>query len=120
MKWLIVIFLFSLTVGAQTILTDKNFDNSQVGVTIVEFWAEWNSKNECIWLEDIEDAEAYRIDLNTSAAKDNDITVLPTVIIYNDGEEVKRYEGDISFSLCPETTPKKVQKEIEKLMLNKF
>ena len=120
MKLLIFIFLSTLTVSSQTILTDKNFDNSQIGVAIVEFWAEWNSKNECIWLEDLEDAEAYRIDLNTDAAKDNDITVLPTVIIFNDGEEVKRFEGDISFSLCPEETPKKVQKQINELMLDKF
>ena len=108
------------TINAQTTLTDKNFDDSQEGVTVVEFWAEWNSANECVWLKDIEDADTYRIDLDSDAAKDNDITVLPTIIVFNDGEEVERYEGDISFSLCPEKTPKKVQKEINELMLNKF
>lgn len=112
--------MIGASIDAQTVLTDKNFDDSQIGVTVVEFWADWNSSNECTWLEDIEDAEVYRIDLDTGAAKDNDITVLPTIIIFNDGEEVKRFEGDISFSLCPEETPKKVKKEIEKLMLNKF
>tara|TARA_R110002020_G_scaffold4711_9_gene20522 strand:+ start:4984 stop:5349 length:366 start_codon:yes stop_codon:yes gene_type:complete len=121
MKWLIVIFIMiGATIDAQTILTDKNFDNSQIGVTVVEFWADWNSKNECTWLENIEDAEVYRIDLNTDAAKDNKITVLPTVIVFNDGEEIKRFEGDISFSLCLEETPKKVQKQINELMLDKF
>ena len=111
--------IFNCAIG-QTILTDKNFSDSQEGVTVVEFWAEWNSANECVWLKDIEDAETYRIDLDTDAAKENEITVLPTVIVFSDGEEVERFEGDISFSLCPEKTPKKVQKEINELMLNKF
>jgi thioredoxin-like negative regulator of GroEL len=119
-KWLIIILLFSFFTNAQTMLTDKNFDNSQVGVTVVEFWADWNAKNECTWLEDLEDAEVYRIDLNTDAAKDNEITVLPTVIVFNDGQEIKRFEGNISFSLCSEETPKKVQKQINELMLDKF
>mgnify|MGYP003136711737 CR=1 FL=1 len=112
--------MIGASIDAQTVLTDKTFSDSQEGVTVVEFWADWNKANECVWLEDIEDAETYRIDLNTNAAKENEITVLPTVIVFNDGEEVERFEGDISFSLCPEKTPKRVQKEINELMLNKF
>ena len=121
MRWLIIILIFICsTCSAQQMLTDKNFDMSQEGVTVVEFWADWNSKNECVWLEDIADAEVYRIDLNTDAAKENKITVLPTVLIFDEGEEIERFEGDITFSLCPEKTPVKVQKEIDKLVLNKF
>ena len=101
-------------------LTDEDFGDSQEGVTVVEFWAKWNSANECTWLKDIEDADTYRIDLDSEAARENEITVLPTVIVFSDGEEIERFEGDISFSLCPEKTPKKVQKEINELMLNKF
>ena len=95
--------MIGMSIDAQTVLTDKNFSDSQEGVTVVEFWASWNSANECIWLKDIEDADTYRIDLDTNA-----------------GEEIERFEGDISFSLCPDKTPKKVQKEINELMLNKF
>ena len=112
--------MIGATIDAQIVLTDKTFNNSQVGVTVVEFWADWNSKNECAWLENLEEAEVYRVDLNTDAAKKNKITVLPTVIVFNDGEEIERFEGDISFSLCPESTPKKVQKQINELMLDKF
>ena len=120
MKYLIVFLLLGISVSAQTVLTDKNFSDSQEGVTVVEFWASWNSANECTWLKDIEDADVYRIDLDTDAAVENKITVLPTVIVFSDGEEIERFEGDISFSLCPEKTPKKEQKEINELMLNKF
>ena len=121
MRWITIIFLLiGVSINAQTILTDKNFSDSQEGVTVVEFWAEWNASNECKWLVDIEDAEVYRIDLDTDAAVENKITVLPTVIVFSDGEEIERFEGDISFSLCPEKTPRKVQKEINELMVNKF
>ena len=71
-------------------------------------------------MADLVDAELYRIDLNTSAAKDYEIKVLPTVLIFDDGEEVGRFEGDITFTLCAEETPVLVQKKIDKLMLNKF
>ena len=121
MKWIILICLmFCYICTGQQMLTDKTFSDSQEGVAVVEFWADWNAKNECTWLEDIEDADVYRIDLNTNAAKENKITVLPTVIVFDDGEEVERFEGDISFSLCPDKTPKKVQKEINELILDKF
>ena len=105
---------------AQTMLTDKDFDLTQEGVTVVEFWADWNSKNECTWLADLVDAELYRIDLNTSAAKEYGVKVLPTILIFDEGDEVGRFEGDITFSLCPEKTPLQVQKKIDKLMVNKF
>ena len=121
MKWLtfLILFICSMCCG-QTMLTDEEFDMTQEGVSVVEFWADWNSKNECKWLAEIADAELYRIDLNTDAAKKCKITVLPTVLIFDEGEEVGRFEGDITFSLCPEKTPGKVQKEIDKLMANKF
>ena len=122
MKWIVFIILICSTAlcSGQMMITDKDFDMTQEGVSVVEFWADWNSKNECVWLENIEDAEVYRIDLNTDAAKDNKITVLPTVLIFDEGEEIGRFEGDITFSLCPEKTPNKVQKEIDKVMANKF
>ena len=121
MRWIVLICLmFCYICTGQQMLTDKTFSDSQEGVAVVEFWADWNAKNECKWLADIVDAELYRVDLNTDAAKKCKITVLPTVLIFDEGEEVGRFEGDITFSLCPEKTPGKVQKEIDKLMANKF
>ena len=122
MKLIILTILICLTAlcSGQIMLTDKNFNMTQEGVTVVEFWADWNAKNECTWLAEIADAELYRMDLNSDAAKKCKITVLPTVLIFDEGEEVGRFEGDITFSLCPEKTPGLVQKKIDKLMVNKF
>ena len=94
----------------------KDFNKTKSGISIVEFWADWNKKNECNWIAGILNAQSYRIDLDSQAALDHDITVLPTVIVFNNGQEIKRFEGNISFKLCPKRTPKKIQKEIDKLV----
>ena len=31
--------MIGMSIDAQTVLTDKNFSDSQEGVTVVEFWA---------------------------------------------------------------------------------
>ena len=117
---ILIILLFSFTCNSQTAITDKTFSKTQSGITILEFWADWNKTNECFWLEEISDAKIYRIDLESQTAEDYGIKVLPTLIVFNNGEEVKRFEGNISFQLCPRRTPKKVQKVVDGLMINKF
>ena len=58
--------------------------------------------------------------MDTETAKNYEITVLPTLIVFENGKEINRLEGDISFKLCPKRTPKKVQKIIDNLLINKF
>lgn len=116
----LILMLFSLTCNGQAVITDKTFTKSQSGITVVEFWSDWNKENECFWLEEISDAKTFRIDLESETAEEYKIKVLPTLIVFNNGEEVERFEGNISFQLCPRRTPKKVQKVIDGLMINKF
>ena len=118
--FIILLILVSITCNGQVLITDKTFNKSQSGITVVEFWSEWNKENECFWLEEISNAKTYRIDLESETAENYEIKVLPTLIVFNNGEEVKRFEGNISFELCPRRTPKKVQKVIDGLMINKF
>lgn len=118
--FVILLILVSITCNGQVLITDKTFNKSQSGITVVEFWSEWNKENECFWLDEISNAKTYRIDLESETAENYEIKVLPTLIVFNNGEEVKRFEGNISFQLCPRRTPKKVQKVIDGLMINKF
>ena len=118
--FIILLILVSITCNGQVLITDKTFNKSQSGITVVEFWSEWNKENECFWLEEISNAKTYRIDLESETAENYEIKVLPTLIVFNNGEEVERFEGNISFQLCPRRTPKKVQKVIDGLMINKF
>ena len=117
---LAMILLLGMTCSAQTVVNDKTFNKTQSGITIVEFWADWNKGNECSWIKDIKDASSFRIDLVSETAKKYDIKVLPTLIVFNNGEEIERFEGNISFQLCPKRTPKKVKKIVSNLMIDKF
>lgn len=112
---ILFVLLFSLTCNSQTTVNDKTFNTTQVGVSVVEFCAEWNEANQCNWIKDIVNAKSYRIDLESQTAKDYKIKVLPTLIVFNDGEEIKRFEGNISFKICPKRTPKKIQKLVNNL-----
>lgn len=117
---LLLMLIGGMTCSGQTILTDKTFKKSKNGISLVEFWAAWNKDNECKWIKDVTSANIYRIDLDTETAKNYEITVLPTLIVFENGKEINRLEGDISFKLCPKRTPKKVQKIIDNLLINKF
>jgi hypothetical protein len=117
---LIIMLLIGTFASAQTIVNDKTFSKTNQGIVLVEFWAEWNKANECNWIVKIDDTKSFRIDLESETAKEYEITVLPTIIVFNNGEEIKRFEGDLSFKLCPKRTPKKIKKVVEGLLINKF
>ena len=47
------------------------------------------------------------------------IEYLPTIILYNNGDEILRVHGGMSLTL-PEDTVKQLQKNIDELLQNKF
>ncbi|QDP52781.1 MAG: hypothetical protein Unbinned838contig1000_32 [Prokaryotic dsDNA virus sp.] len=113
---MIFVFLMGTASNAQATLTDDNFTKVNSGTSVVEFWAPWNETNMCTsWLSEITGAMYYIMNVETEKAKSFKIKVLPTVIIFNDGIEVKRFEGDIKFKLCPKKAPKKVQGVVNEL-----
>ena len=102
-------------------LTDKNFDKAIArDIVVVEFWATWNEVNKVTlldeWAEDTFDAKVYRlnIDLYPKVQADNNVVILPTLIFYVDGEEVKRLQGDMSFTL--EITTKQLDEVVKEIM----
>tara|TARA_A100001011_G_scaffold180054_1_gene188925 strand:- start:72 stop:449 length:378 start_codon:yes stop_codon:yes gene_type:complete len=104
-------------------LTDENFDRATSrGVVVVEFWAGWNEMNKVTVLDewDTFDAKVYRvnIELFPTIQSDNNVVILPTIIFYDDGEEVKRLQGDMSFTL--KTTTKELDEIIEEILGSKF
>ena len=104
-------------------LTDENFDRATSrGVVAVEFWASWNVVNKVSILDewDTFDAKVYRvnIDLYTGIQAKNNVVILPTIIFYDEGEEVERLQGDMSFSL--KTSIKELDNIIEEILGSKF
>ena len=104
-------------------LTDENFDRATGrGLVVVEFWATWNEANKVTILDewDTFDAKVYRLNIDTypKVQSDNNVVILPTIIFYDEGEEVKRLQGDMSFTL--KTTTKELDEIIEEILGSKF
>ena len=116
------ILLTSLFGGIRE-LTDENFERATSrGLVVVEFWATWNEKNKVVLLDewDTFDAKVYRvnIDLYPNIQAANAVVILPTIIFYDEGEEVKRLQGDMTFSL--QTSIKEFENIIEEILSSKF
>ena len=104
-------------------LTDENFDRATSrGLVVVEFWATWNEANKVTILDewDTFDAKVYRlnIDMYPKVQSNNNVVILPTIIFYDEGEEVKRLQGDMSFTL--KTSTKELDEIIEEILGSKF
>ena len=118
---LIIVLFYSTKVSGQVFLNTSNFeDKIAKDIVAVEFWVEWNKSNEFTEFIELNDCEKYRIDIGKYPdlqAKYN-VTCIPTVIIFESGEEKERFKANIMFEL--EATKKDVQKSIDKIMLAKF
>ena len=123
-KKLVILSLFitSLFCGVRE-LTDENFEKATTrGLVVVEFWATWNEANKVSVIDEWDsfDAKVYRlnIDLYPKIQAKNNVVILPTIIFYDDGEEVKRLQGDMSFSL--KTSVKELDEIVEEILGSKF
>ena len=104
-------------------LTDENFDRATSrGLVVIEFYATWNVVNKVVILDtwDTFDAKVYRLNIDTypKIQATNAVVILPTIIFYDEGEEVKRLQGDMSFSL--KVTTKELDNIIEEILSSKF
>ena len=104
-------------------LTSDNFNRATArNIVVVEFYATWNEMNKVTLLDtwDTFDAKVYRIniDLYPDIQANNNVVILPTIIFYDEGEEVKRLQGDMSFTL--KTTIKELDDIIEEILSSKF
>ena len=96
-----------------------NVSFAQIEVT--HFNAGWNSANDVDWFMDLEDCKTKGytdIATNTEAQKDYKIAVVPTIIIFKDGEEVARFQADLSFKMV--ATKEEIQEEIDNQIMSDF
>jgi hypothetical protein len=89
-------------------------------IVVTQFTADWNKQNEPEWFGKLKECELAKVDIveHTKLQKKYGIIIVPTIIIFNNGEEVKRFQADISFKMV--ATRKEVQEEIDNLIMNKF
>ena len=90
-------------------------------VTVIQYNAGWNDANKVTWLNKLSDVDKIKyIDIaeNTKAQQKHEIVVVPTIVIYKDGEEVKRLQADISFAI--KATREELQEYIDELLMEDF
>ena len=90
-------------------------------IEVKHFNAGWNSANDVEWYMDLEDCKTIGhtdIAKDTEAQTEYKIAVVPTIIIFKDGEEVARFQADLSFKMV--ATKEEVQEEIDNQLMSDF
>mgnify|MGYP003658716341 CR=1 FL=1 len=108
----ILMMLLSGTANGQTYECDED-------ICVVEFNASWNSANNVVWLHKLSDVGTKRILIDKGTwQKDFSIFVTPTIIIFVNGKETKRYQAGIMMII--EETQEVVQEKIDEIIMEEF
>ena len=89
-------------------------------VTVKHFNAAWNNSNNVSWLSNLSDCNVkyYDISKNPELQKKYKVVVVPTIVLFLDGEEVERFQADISFKMS--ATKSEVQEAIDEAVMGGF
>ena len=88
---------------------------------VMYFNAAWNAGNDVTWVDELKEITTKKyVDIGTDkeAQGKYQIAVIPTIIIFKDGEEVKRFQADLSFKMA--ATREEVQEEIDNILMSDF
>jgi hypothetical protein len=93
---------------------------AQAQIVVTHFNAAWNDPNKVDYIGKLTDCEIVYVDIAVAPKLQtkHEIVVVPTVVIFKDGEEVKRFQADISFSM--KATRKDMQAVIDELLMSDF
>jgi len=105
--YLILLFVLLLSTGAFA------------QVKVIHFNAEWNAANDVEWFTKLAEVKKSTMDITVGDCQAKyAIAIVPTIVVYDDGEEVKRFQADLSFKLL--ATKQEVQEYIDELIMSKF
>ena len=112
---ILLLMIICSSAKAQSPCSDK--------LCVVEFNASFNQQNSVDWLGDLTDCKIDRISIDANKTTqqqqvDYGIVVVPTIIIFNDGKEVKRFQANIMMTM--EATQKEVQEKIDEILMDSF
>ena len=97
----------------------QTYDKCGEDICVVEFNASWNEKNNVDWLHKLSDVGTKRILIDKGTwQKDFSIVVTPTIIIFVNGEETKRYQANIMMAI--EESQETVQEKIDEIIMEDF
>ena len=111
-KFLLLILLFISSIGVSQDFPD--------GMVVVEFNSSFNKSNEVAWLSKLSDCEVQRVDIAADSrwASEYKIVVVPTLVVFNNNEEAKRFQANIMMTM--EATRKEVQDAIDEIIMEAF
>lgn len=116
-----ILFFFVGTASGQDFVNHDNFDKKIAkDIVVIEFWVEWNSSNEFGELIKLKECEKYRVNIGlcNKIQKEYNVMAVPTIIVFENGEEKERFNPNIMFQL--EVDKKTIQHSVDTLVLNKF
>jgi hypothetical protein len=89
-------------------------------IVVTHFNAAWNDPNKAEWVGDLTDCDITYVDIAESPKlqQKHKVVVVPTIIIFQDGEEVKRYQAGISFKML--ATKEELQDKIDEIIMSSF
>ena len=90
-------------------------------ISIKHFNADWNKDNSVDWFMDLKDCDTKSyvdISKNPELQKKHKISSVPTIIIFKDGDEVARFQADLSFKMV--ATREEVQEKIDEIIMSDF
>ncbi len=90
-------------------------------IEVKQFNAGWNKANDVPWVMSLKDCKTISytdIAKQTKAQTKYKIAAVPTIIIFKDGEEVARFQADLSFKMV--ATREEIQEEIDNQLMSDF
>ena len=109
---LLLLMILASSANGQSYTCDED-------ICVVEFNASWNSANNVTWINKLSDCESKRILIDKGTwQKDFSIVVTPTIIIFVNGDEEKRYQANIMMKM--EATKEDIQGKIDEIMMDSF
>jgi hypothetical protein len=102
----LIIIFFTLSITSQ--------------VKVVQFNANWNAANGVKWLNELTDCKISEICIvaDKAAQAKHKIIVVPTIIVFNHGEEVKRYQANIMMQM--EAKKEDIQNLVDETVMESF
>ena len=88
-------------------------------IKVIHFNAGWNEVNNVEWFEKLSDADKKSLSVDDSKIQSKyEIFIVPSIIVFDDGEESKRFQADLSFKMA--ATREEIQEYIDELIMSKF
>ena len=97
---------------------------SQNQCVVIQVNADWNARasidlgkmKNCVWFNASIDNKEY----GAIIANEWKIASVPTILMFEKGKEIKRWEAGLSFALNADDIKKEIKEEIDAMMLRRF